>query len=587
MENSYKLKTAIDRLKVFSCPDFKDVYSSQYFENVIKPSMALNSDTYSVIFGDFNRLSIINDVYGEEFGDKSLALSIKLIKKCLKQESMIVRAGGDEFYIIIPSCNKEKADVYCKNINSCLSKNAALVGGLSIELASVDSTSSNNIDKLIDLADEEVTKAKVHKEKDSSPASMLEDDFLPLLTPTEVSNAEREKWTKLNEQINISVYNFLQNFRPSKTFKFEKEQILDLGDLIISALSNLQKAKNINIDKGTNSNGRDIVELENQAQKEDSSLKQDEKINWFVNRSDINDSTNGIDISTSKLIHLLVTGKYDINQLNLSKEDRNKLLDCINDILKKLVKDKTGLLSETYFKRYLSKQLSNPRKPLAATYISTSGITLSNLALNHTITDERLNKTCDALLKGLKEENIKYNDTPFIEDDNDTFVLSHGAGNYSLLYPATKAHQVKEKVNKTINNINDSASKDESNQLFKMTCYSTKNDNFYSASSNISLVDYVKEVKEFADLKKDILKKDLFKSKDAYTAFYKSINKAYNYYLNNIPEASTDIKKISTFTRNVYTAFLNQEVLHNQTRDTKKRGIHSSQSANSEIDRGL
>lgn len=143
MENSYKLKTAIDRLKVFSCPDFKDVYSSQYFENVIKPSMALNSDTYSVIFGDFNRLSIINDVYGEEFGDKSLALSIKLIKKCLKQESMIVRAGGDEFYIIIPSCNKEKADVYCKNINSCLSKNAALVGGLSIELASVDSTSSN------------------------------------------------------------------------------------------------------------------------------------------------------------------------------------------------------------------------------------------------------------------------------------------------------------------------------------------------------------------------------------------------------------------------------------------------------------
>lgn len=375
MENSYKLKTAIDRLKVFSCPDFKDVYSSQYFENVIKPSMALNSDTYSVIFGDFNRLSIINDVYGEEFGDKSLALSIKLIKKCLKQESMIVRAGGDEFYIIIPSCNKEKADVYCKNINSCLSKNAALVGGLSIELASVDSTSSNNIDKLIDLADEEVT-----------------------------------------------------------------------------------KAKNINIDKGTNSNGRDIVELENQAQKEDSSLKQDEKINWFVNRSDINDSTNGIDISTSKLIHLLVTGKYDINQLNLSKEDRNKLLDCINDILKKLVKDKTGLLSETYFKRYLSKQLSNPRKPLAATYISTSGIKLSNLALNHTITDERLNKTCDALLKGLKEENIKYNDTPF---------------------------------------------------------------------------------------------------------------------------------KISTFTRNVYTAFLNQEVLHNQTRDTKKRGIHSSQSANSEIDRGL
>ena len=29
---------------------------------------------------------------------------------------MIVRAGGDEFYIIIPDCVKETADMYCNKI---------------------------------------------------------------------------------------------------------------------------------------------------------------------------------------------------------------------------------------------------------------------------------------------------------------------------------------------------------------------------------------------------------------------------------------------------------------------------------------
>lgn len=405
---------------------------------------------------------------------------------------------------------------------------------------------------------------------------MLEDDFLPLLIPTDVSSEEQEKWQKLNEQINIGVYNFLQNFRPSKTFRFEKEQIIGLGNIITNAISDLLKENNINVNKNVNSSYNSITD----SYSINSTFDKNDMID-----SNIDNKENYIDSYTSKLIHLLVTDKCKINQLNLSEEDRKKLLNDINWTLEKLVKDKTGLLSESYFKLYLAPKLSNSKRPIAATFISTNGIKLSNLAFSHTITDERLRKMNDVVLQELEDKKINYNCTPFIESENDTFVLSHGAGNYLFLYPANESAQMKEKIDKIVNDINNRVSKDENSQLFKIACYSSGNDNAYSSDSNISIIDYVKSIKEYADFKKDVLKKDLFKSKDAYIALYKSLNETFNYYLNNIPEASTDIKNIRTFVKNIYTAFLNQEVLHNQTKERKKRGCHIGCIDNSELER--
>lgn len=232
------VSTSLKRIKIFSCPAFKDVYSNTYFRTIIKPTFENTENIYSFIFGDFNKLGVINDVYGHDFGDNALHIAMIIIKNSVPDDSVIVRAGGDEIYIILPNHDKNFADKCSKLIQNNLQKNAALIKGLSITFASSDST-HGNIDDLLSITDNEVTNIKASREETNSPADILADDFLPLQTPESISSKEKESWSELNNLVNISVYEFLQNFRPSKNFEFKPQQIVDSSDFVTNAFVSL------------------------------------------------------------------------------------------------------------------------------------------------------------------------------------------------------------------------------------------------------------------------------------------------------------------------------------------------------------
>ena len=337
----HKLNISIQRLKTFSCPEIDNVYSNQYFKDILKNSINNYKNTYSVIFGDFNKLGIINDTYGHEFGTKALKLSIEIIKRCLPSDAMIVRAGGDEFYIILPNYNKEMANKYCNKIHHTLSKNSTLVSGLSIELAATDST-YGNIDELINITDTEVTNIKARKKENDSPIDILSDDFLPLLKPDYISRDEDKTWDELNDQINTCIYNFLQNFRPSKTLTFDKEQITDASSFITTSFAHLLNEKiDTSVSNNKNNNLTDTESCQSS--------------NDFILSSNLN-------IKTANLIHLLVTKNIDISEF--SDNNIKILTSLINRLIENLIRDNTGLLSKHYFRLFLAKQLSNSDKPL-------------------------------------------------------------------------------------------------------------------------------------------------------------------------------------------------------------------------------
>ena len=109
-ELTSNLIVLLNRIKTFSCPEYKDVYTKSYFEEVVKPIITNPENTYSFIFGDFNKLGVINDVHGHDFGNRVLEIAMRIIKKSLPNDSLIVRAGGDEIYIVLPNSNKEIAE---------------------------------------------------------------------------------------------------------------------------------------------------------------------------------------------------------------------------------------------------------------------------------------------------------------------------------------------------------------------------------------------------------------------------------------------------------------------------------------------
>lgn len=63
---------------------------------------------------------------------------------------------------------------------------------------------------------------------------------------------------------------------------------------------------------------------------------------------------------------------------------------------------------------------------------------------------------------------------------------------------------------------------------------------------------------------------DFTNSADAYFSFKKSINNCVDFYLDNIFDDSENISKLTLFMQNIYTSFLNQTILHNETRNSKK-----------------
>ena len=276
------------------------------------------------------------------------------------------------------------------------------------------------------------------------------------------------------------------------------------------------------------------------------------------------------EINMNNLIHSIISeNKPIVNFDNYSNEELENLIESLDSTLEKLVRDNTGLLNKQYFRLFLAQKIVNSDAEYSASYVSVPGLKLSNFAYDHTFSDYRLNKTNDILCQEAKNE-LNFNDSAFDSSDNNVFFLSQGGGNYLCLYPKEMSNVIKPKINSIVDKVNASVNIKDPNSGFQLSSYSLHDNQTIPKTSTTDAIKYIRALKEEANFQKVTLKKQLFKSADAYFAFKKAMDNCVNYYLENIPNAEKSTTKMVQFIRNVYTSFLNQEVLHNETREDKK-----------------
>ena len=574
-ELASKANILLRRIKTFSCPEYKDIYTKAYFKEVEKPFLENSKETYAFIFGDFNKLGLINEVHGHDFGNKVLEIAMRVIKKSLPSDAVMVRAGGDEIYIVLPNSDKKVAETYINKINNNLQQNSVTIAGLSIELAASDST-CGNIEHLINITDNEVNDIKAARKESNSPANILADDFIDLQVPKSSSAQEKESWSELNDFINISIYEYLQNFRPSKNFEFKPQQIIDSADFVTNSFLSLLNDK---VDG-------------NLPQNLESLLKIDYPYSPDYSKSVVNKKTEyTLDSDTASLIQELVIGTKSISDLSsLSDDEIKKLMDNSNILLEQLARDNTGLLNKHYFRLFLVNQLCNNKEKYSASYVSFTGLKLSNTAYDHSFSDYRLEKSNQILIDETNKL-LDYTDKLFDFEKGNIYLISQGGGNYLYLYPNSIAKDVNPKIATIVDRVNSKVDVKDPNSNFETSFYSMADNEFIPNTDTKSLIRYVRALKEESNSGKSDFKRDLFKSADAYFAFKKSMNNCVDYYLENIDNAGTDVNKMVQFMRNVYTSFLNQEVLHNDNRkDMPKTGFiayKEEQDDNSEHDSGI
>jgi len=95
------------------------------FDDSVKREMSLAArydKNLSIIFLDIDHFKHINDHYGHDCGDFTLASVAKRIKENLRGSDMLFRIGGEEFVILLSDTNMAGAELLAERIRSSIER---------------------------------------------------------------------------------------------------------------------------------------------------------------------------------------------------------------------------------------------------------------------------------------------------------------------------------------------------------------------------------------------------------------------------------------------------------------------------------
>lgn len=78
------------------------IYNRRFFEEEIKKM----EDEAGIAVIDLDDFKLHNDTYGHSAGDAALITTANIIKKYIRKTDILIRYGGDEFLLILPSIKK-------------------------------------------------------------------------------------------------------------------------------------------------------------------------------------------------------------------------------------------------------------------------------------------------------------------------------------------------------------------------------------------------------------------------------------------------------------------------------------------------
>jgi len=116
----------------------------------------------ALAYFDIDDFKKINDQEGHNKGDQVILYFSNLLLNNIREVDIPCRAGGDEFCLVFPECNKLNAELICKKILTKFTKKYPKYT-ISVGISQTDQEYANNEYDLINIADQNMYKDKLSK----------------------------------------------------------------------------------------------------------------------------------------------------------------------------------------------------------------------------------------------------------------------------------------------------------------------------------------------------------------------------------------------------------------------------------------
>jgi len=131
----------------------------------IWPITLRHDHNLSLILLDLDRFKRINDAYGHSFGDEVLVAATNVLNKCIREQDVLARWGGEEFIILLPETDLREASALAERLRTSIAAIRLEYRGLEIRITASFGVAQRHadhqtLDAVISTADDHLYKAK-------------------------------------------------------------------------------------------------------------------------------------------------------------------------------------------------------------------------------------------------------------------------------------------------------------------------------------------------------------------------------------------------------------------------------------------
>ena len=120
------------------------------------PSSLRRKDPFSIVLLDIDNFKLFNDEFGHSAGDDLLVQVSDILKDCSRDQDLVVRYGGEEFLLVLPSTNLESAQILVDRIRNTIKAETSITfsGGIAMHSEQL------SFEQLVEKADQRLYAAK-------------------------------------------------------------------------------------------------------------------------------------------------------------------------------------------------------------------------------------------------------------------------------------------------------------------------------------------------------------------------------------------------------------------------------------------